>query len=261
MADLGFLSNPASAQIQPTNLLGMAGQAMTLGSMAQQQQLQALQLQKQQDLIGLYGSPAGTQFLQGLLGQGQGPGGQSSPLDPTFLSGHAAAPEFIQTALGLAEKQAQIGKNVADTAKARQESADMELQNVGRITAGLETDPTKPGYDPQLNQQVATAAVQRLQATGIPGILQSFDLSSPDKAVSSITAGLMDPKVRQGLLIAPQELADKQGELAMNQAKFYGGEAFEDPDTKAWFVKIPKQGGGFIIQAASTGGVPAQPAP
>src|SRR5208282_4202308 len=262
MADLSFLSNPASAQFQSPDILGIAGKAMSLGSMAQQQQLQALNLAKQQDLISLYGSPAGTQFLQSLLTPGGGAqGGGGGQLDPTFLSGHAAAPEFIQTALGLAEKQAQIGKNVADTAKARQESADMELQNVGRITAGLETDPTKPGYDPQLNQQVATAAVQRLQATGIPGILQSFDLSSPDKAVSSITAGLMDPKVRQGLLIAPQELADKQGELAMNQAKFYGGEAFEDPDTKAWFVKIPKQGGGFIIQAASTGGVPAQPAP
>src|SRR5208282_641174 len=210
MPNYDYLSNPASAQIQPTNLLGMAGQAMTLGSMAQQQQLQALNLQKQQDLIGLYGSPQGTQFLQSLLGgggMGGAPGqqGASSQLDASFLGGHAAAPEFIQTALGLAEKQAQIQKNQADSAKSHQEAADMELKNIGNFASSVKTDPTDPSYNPQLNQQVASAAVQRLQATGIPGILQSFDLSSPDKAVSSITAGLMDPKVRQDLLFKPIE--------------------------------------------------------
>src|SRR5271167_788428 len=158
MPDLSFLSNPASAQIQPTNLLGMAGQAMTLGSMAQQQQLQALNLQKQQDLIGLYGSPQGTQFLQALLGGGDmggapGQQGAASQLDASFLGGHAAAPEFIQTALGLAEKQAQIQKNQADSVRSRQDAADMEFQNLGKVASSVITDPQDPNYNPQLITQ------------------------------------------------------------------------------------------------------------
>src|SRR5208282_420450 len=48
MPDLSFLSNPASAQIQPTNLLGMAGQAMTLGNLATNTQLNQMKLLGQQ---------------------------------------------------------------------------------------------------------------------------------------------------------------------------------------------------------------------
>src|SRR5208337_651540 len=160
MPDYSFLSNPASANYQAPNLLGMAGQAMTLGSMAQQQQLQALQLQKQQDLIGLMGSPQGTQFLQSLLnpGGGGGAGGSGGPpqLDSSFLSGHVAAPEFLGTSMGLAKEAAAVQQSYAQTAKDKQDAAQMEWQNLGRVALSVKTDPNDPNYDPQLISQVAT---------------------------------------------------------------------------------------------------------
>jgi hypothetical protein len=49
MADFSFLSNPPAGQnIQPTNLLGMAGQAMTLGNLATMNQMNQMKLLEQQ---------------------------------------------------------------------------------------------------------------------------------------------------------------------------------------------------------------------
>src|SRR5208282_1882589 len=74
MPDLSFLSNPASAQIQPTNLLGMAGQAMTLGNLATNNQLNQMKLLGQQQyaniLPGLVASNFSPEAVQQAASQG-----------------------------------------------------------------------------------------------------------------------------------------------------------------------------------------------
>src|SRR5208282_3830454 len=110
MPDYSFLSNPASANYQAPNLLGMAGQAMTLGSMAQQQQMQGLQLQTQQQM-----AQAMPEFYQRLSQQAaNNPGGQPGAQDVnSVLSDLAqkyplAGAQLTNMVQGMQEKQSQI---------------------------------------------------------------------------------------------------------------------------------------------------------
>src|SRR5271166_4812745 len=229
MADYSFLSNPASAQQQPLNLLGMAGQAMTLGSMAQQQQLQGLAIQKQTLMGQAFQDPDILKAYSQILNP-QAAGGGQIDLTPFGRYG-IATPDLVGGAMTAAEKAAAIQKDLSQSAKDRQSAADMELANIGNVAAAVPTDPSDPKYNPQLNQQVAGSVQQRLKATGIPGILGSFDLSSPDNFLSSAATGLRDPNKRQDFVLNPQKLLLDQQKTALEFQKYYGGEPFQDPDT------------------------------
>src|SRR5208282_591908 len=108
--DYSFLSNPASANYQSPNLLGMAGQAMTLGSMAQQQQLQSIQIQQQQALMNAYSDPRYGQAMQDIMQTGGRQGGWQF-LQQLASENSPAAPQLLSSGMALLEKQSALSLN------------------------------------------------------------------------------------------------------------------------------------------------------
>src|SRR5208282_1941466 len=204
--DFSFLSNPASANYQAPNLLGMAGQAMTLGSMAQQQQLQGLAIQKQTLMAQAFSDPAVMQAYSQLLspGSSNGPNGPVSgngqPIDLSPFSKYGiATQDLLSGAVSTAEKAASMQKDLAAAAYSSQQRLDLQLTNVQRLAAS--------GAPPQ----VIASELQRINVD--PS--KFYDPQNPGTFVSNVATGLQDQKIHQDIVQSAAEFPTK---LAGEQA-------------------------------------------
>jgi hypothetical protein len=239
MPDYNFL---LGAQVpQAPNPLQLAGQGLTLGNLATQNQLGQLNIQKLTGMVQAMQDPAVMNaWSQVMSGSGGAP--DFSPFAKYGLGGQ----ELMSNLLSAAEKTAHMGADQATAFKNRQEGAKMEYQNLGNYANSINPDKD----DPQVVINAANSIAQRLQAIN-PIAFNGMDQSSPGAFLKSVATHLMDPEVQQKLALGPQELAVKQGELALNEAKFYNGEAFQDPASKAWFIKMPTGGGNWTVKPAT----------
>lgn len=250
MPDYSFLSNP-SAQPQPLNLLGMAGQAMTLGSMAQQQQLQGLQLQTQQQM-----SQALPEFYQRLAQQQQpGPNGQPSQGDVTsVLSDLAqkyplAGMQLTNMVQGMQEKQSQIAMNTQKAALDQASAFSKKLEPLGNAAAAVARDGTDNDNWQRLLRQVdymgMNSYLQPPSVMADPVTRSQFanyvasSVIDPDKQAQMIATNTKLPYdvaasvaatnlSNQNYLLAPKKLAVEQSQAASaaQQAATHAADVF-----------------------------------
>jgi hypothetical protein len=240
MPDYNFL---LGAQVpQAPNPLQLAGQGLTLGNLATQNQLGQLNIQKLTGMVQAMQDPA-VMSLWGQVMSGRNTGGLDfSPLAQYGLGGQ----EIMSNLLSSAEKVSHMNADQQLAFKNQQEGAQMEYKNLGNIANGV--NPATD--DPQVVINTANSVAQRLRAIN-PTAFNGMDQSSPAAFLKNVATSLMDPKTQQELALAPQELAVKQGELALKEAQFYNGEAFQDPASKAWFIKMPTGGGNWTVKPAT----------
>jgi hypothetical protein len=247
MPDYNFL---LGAQVpQAPNPLQLAGQGLTLGNLATQNQLGQLNIQKLTGMVQAMQDPAVMNaWSQVMSGSGGAP--DFSPFAKYGLGGQ----ELMSNLLSAAEKTAHMSADQATAFKNRQEGAKMEYQILGNYANSVNPDTA----DPQVVSDTANSVAQRLQAIN-PTAFNGMDRSSPGAFLKSVATHLMDPEVQQKLALGPQELAVKQGELALAEAKYLNGEAFQDAGNKGWYIRIPAGGGNWTIKPATWGATGTQP--
>lgn len=266
--------------------LQTAGRGVTLADMLMKmQQAQAVNAYWSQSLQGQQGSQSG-QGMQG--GQSPNPFGVNMQ---ALQNNPMAAGSILPSVIGMAQKQAETGKAVADTGKANQEVLDSRLKTLANYANVAAENPTA---------QNIQGYARQFQFTGLPADALgsppddptdpkqwqayfkqvSSIATSPEQRSAILKTGTMLPleatKAAQDIGMAPAKLAIEQGglvnkqqELALQAAKYRTGETFEvdTPQGKTYMVKQPgtdAQGNPTInivpAQAPTSGVTMKQPA-
>jgi hypothetical protein len=253
MADYNFL---LGAQVpQAPNPLQLAGQGLTLGNLATGLQSRQLELAMQQQM-----AQALPEFYAQLQGGGQGggqPGPNGEPQQPQDINSvlanmvqkyPLAGQQLTNMVLGMQEKQAEINAKLGSAAKDRQQTLDLQLQNMQRWVAGANPPP-----------QLVASELMRLNQD--PS--RFFDPNNPGSFNQNVANGLQDPKVRAEMAgtaattaktlletaQAPAKLAVEQSQAASSasqaataaknqqrqQWEFMGGNVVRDTATNNYY--------------------------
>ena len=237
--------------------LAMGTQAMTLGNLANQNQLGQIQVQQQQALMQAWSDPRAAQMVQSFMDPSQI--GQGASLARDLATDYPkAAPQIMQGALGLMKEQTGIGLAQSETGEHLANTVTKRLGPIGNLAANIAVDPTNdmawqnltntiqmtpgiaqylglppnaatitdPGQRRNMSQQWASAVLDPKANADMRAIIAKTPLE-----VTGLQLGNAKTATEIGQM--PAELAVKQQNAATESANVFGPKVEFDPFGRA----------------------------
>jgi hypothetical protein len=266
MPDYGFLLGAKPVELP--NPLELATKGASLAGLMQNVDLGALTLEQKRQMMALYQDPRYLTMLSSMVGGGapggQGGGAPGSP-DLSVLGSYPAAAEgALQNILKMRVEGAAATENLARAANYNQDVRDKRLAKVADAAYEVAQNPTLPS----ITSLVHAHEFAGLQPGDFGNAPTTLDPAAWQKWAGQVYGSLSDAKIRAQtakdlaetaviqpkLAVSQQEANTGQAKLALDMAKFYKGEPFQDPDSKQWFLRVPNaNGAGFTIKPVPMG--------